>query len=138
MQKNWPSGVNQPCRGVLANPHGSEETRPKIRRGQPALFRPYPARREPPTPFQNSRSKTPANLQKPTPPNPQADPRPTLGATALFHPMPVKPQMGVSGQVVDRLVVVHRCAGWGCANRYSGAYHVIVCWSNWVVGVLAP
>jgi len=30
----------------------------------------------------------------PTFADPQADPRPTLGATALFHPMPVKPQMG--------------------------------------------
>src|SRR6266702_1405876 len=31
--------------------------------------------------------------------DPQADPRPTLGATALFHPMLVKPQTGGSAAI---------------------------------------
>jgi hypothetical protein len=31
--------------------------------------------------------------------DPQADPRPTLGATALFNPMPVKPRMGGSPEI---------------------------------------
>jgi hypothetical protein len=35
--------------------------------------------------------------------NPRADPRPTQGATALFNPMPVKPQMGGSPTICGQL-----------------------------------